>query len=330
LYQRPYPGLSGELSVVVSDADHAYSLTLAGERQLTLLAVDPLAARVLDFLAEKAQLTSTLSSTPDAIRIRVVCAEAPPGMDPVGEVLCGLDHPARERPRIEYDPDGLFMIKPALLPERVWFWQQLLRLSNGIAAQVQNWGGALLHGGLAQLPVGLQTRPDQAEGALLGGRSGVGKSTACARLPLPWYSLSDDLTLVVRGGDGRYWAHPWPTWSRFFDPDSPYYFENQPTLPHSPRWDVQRPVLLRGIFILEQGAIERIHPLSLFQATASLCELARHPLPRWQDEPESELKAMRAQRFNNLFDLARQLPVSQLDVRLDGAFWEQITGSFAG
>lgn len=315
---------------MVSDADHAYSLTLAGERPLTLFAVDPLAARVLDFLAEKAQLTSTLSSTPDAIRIRVVCAEAPPGMEPVGEVLCCLDHPARERPRIECSPEGQLMAKLALLQERVWLWQQLLRLSNSIAAQAQNWGGALLHGGLAQLPAELQSQPGQAEGVLLGGRSGVGKSTASARLPLPWRSLSDDLTLVVRGGDGRYWTHPWPTWSRFFDPASPYYFENQPERADSPRWDVQRPVLLRGIYILEQGLIERIHPLSLFQATASLCELARHPLPRWQDDSECEVKAQRTQRFNNLYDLARQLPVAQLDVRLDGAFWEQIEGSFAG
>jgi SynChlorMet cassette protein ScmC len=247
-------------------------------------------------------------------------------MDPEGEVVCRLDHPERERPRIERSPEGLILITPVPPLERVWLWQQLLSLSNGIAVQAQNWGGALLHGGLAQLPAQLQTHPDQAEGVLLGGRSGVGKSTACARLPLPWRSLSDDLALVVRGGDGRYWAHPWPTWSRFFDPASPHYFENQPEQANGPRWDVQRPVLLRGIFILEQGVVECIHPLSLFQATASLCELARHPLPRWQDDSERELRARRTQRFNNLYDLAHQLPVSQLDVRLDGAFWEQIGG----
>ena len=81
---------------------------------------------------------------------------------------------------------------------------------------------------------------------------------------------------------------------------------------------------------MEQGLIERSQALSPAQATASLCELARHPLPRWQDESQDELKAQRTQRFNNLYDLARQLPVSQLDVRLDGVFWEQIEGSFAG
>ena len=35
----------------------------------------------------------------------------------------------------------------------------------------------------------------------------------------PWRSLCDDATLVVRDASGRYWAHPWPTWSRFYTLD---------------------------------------------------------------------------------------------------------------
>ena len=59
--------------------------------------------------------------------------------------------------------------------------------------------GLLLHGALAV---------HNGAGFILAGPSGVGKTTASRRLPLPWRSLSDDCVLVVRDANGRYWAHP--------------------------------------------------------------------------------------------------------------------------
>jgi len=44
-------------------------------------------------------------------------------------------------------------------------------------------------------------------GFVRAGPGTVGKSTASRRLPLPWRSLCDDKTLVVRDRKGRFWAH---------------------------------------------------------------------------------------------------------------------------
>lgn len=83
---------------------------------------------------------------------------------------------------------------------------QLVQLSLAIASWAEDRGGLLLHGALAE---------HDGRGAILAGPGGVGKTTASRRLPPSWRSLSDDVALVVRGVDGKYWAHPWPTWSRF-------------------------------------------------------------------------------------------------------------------
>ena len=84
-------------------------------------------------------------------------------------------------------------------------------------------GGLLVHGALAEW---------NGIGVILAGPGGVGKTTASKRLPRPWRSLSDDNTLIVKSPDGTYWAHPWPTWSRYRQGDM------------SGSWDVQAAVKL--------------------------------------------------------------------------------------
>ena len=65
-------------------------------------------------------------------------------------------------------------------------------------------GGLPLHGALVE---------HDGRGVLLVGRSGVGKSTACRRLPPRWNALGDDLALAVRRPGGGFAVHPLPTWS---------------------------------------------------------------------------------------------------------------------
>jgi len=153
-------------------------------------------------------------------------------------------------------------------------------------------------------------------GILLAGRSGVGKSTAARRLPPPWRALADDVVLVVPAGDGAYWAHPWPTWSRFFGEERG---------DGSDTWDVQRAVPLRAIFVLEQGEEDRVEPLGPGHAVALLAELARqtstHFLRGW---PLDELAAFNRQRFENLCALVRAVPAYTLYVSLTGTFWDEI------
>src|SRR5271157_5325799 len=77
-----------------------------------------------------------------------------------------------------------------------------------------------------------------------------------------WRSLCDDTTLVVQDSQGNYWAHPWPTWSRFLD--------------GGPRgtWDVQSAVPLKGVFFLSQAVEDRVESVGPGHAVSLLVECA--------------------------------------------------------
>jgi SynChlorMet cassette protein ScmC len=305
----------------------AFILALADGTCLALCAGDETAARVVDFLARVATLTPSplpLGEGPE-VRDRRLLVVTAAGQDVIlphtgdATVVLSLEPTDTPRPhRLWKDPTA----RPEPLTEEQWFWQQLTRLSAAIARETLPRGGVLLHSGLA-------THPDLSGfgnltglcGVLLAGPSGVGKSTAGRRLPPPWRALADDVTLVVRDKEGAYWAHPWPTWSRFFGEEKG---------DGSDTWDVQRAAPLRAIFVLEQGEEDRIEPLGPGHAVALLAELARqtstHFLHGW---PLDELAAFNRQRFENLCALAQAVPAYALQVSRDGAFWTEIEQSLA-
>jgi SynChlorMet cassette protein ScmC len=160
---------------------------------------------------------------------------------------------------------------------------------------------------------------DNEEGAvLIAGRSGIGKSTVSKRLPQPWRSLCDDMTLVVRRLAGAqeanpFWAHPWPTWSRFFGGEK---------REDGCQWDVQRAVPLRAIFFLEQGKEDRVCPMGPGEALCRLTPLAHdttlYLMQGWSLE---EIAVFNLQRFENLCLLVKTLPAFKLNVKLHGKFW---------
>ena len=180
----------------------------------------------------------------------------------------------------------------------------LTRLSLILARQSQAGGGVLLHGGLAERD-GL--------GVILAAAGGTGKTTASNRLPAPWRSLCDDTTLVVRDPQGRYWAHPWPTWSRFLDGEP------------GGTWDVQNAVPLKGIFFLARAAEDRAERLGLGHTVSMLVECAGQAsmVMALGLSPE-ELRAHHLERFNNLCALARITPAHRLHLSLNGAFWQEM------
>jgi SynChlorMet cassette protein ScmC len=304
----------------------SFILSLVDGTRLALRAGDASAARVVTFLARAAQLSPiSLSPCPSpngrgvGVRARRLLAvtegKTPPsGTD--GDAMCPLEPPGTQRPR-RRQIEGNGVLTPVFEPltEEQWLWVQLVRLSACIARETHPRGGVLLHSGLALLP-SPSGRGAGGEGILLAGRSGVGKSTASARLPPPWRALADDVTLVVRDGSGAYWAHPWPTWSRFFGEEAG---------DGSDTWDIQRAVELRAVFVLEQGEEVRAEPLGPGHAICLLAELAQqtstHLLRGW---PIEEIAAFNLQRFENLCALAEAVPVYLLHVSLDGAFWEAI------
>ena len=181
---------------------------------------------------------------------------------------------------------------------------QLVQLSLVIARQAQNFGGLLLHGALAER---------NGWGVVLAGPGRVGKTTASRRLRSPWRSLSDDATLIVRDEKGAYWAHPWPTWSRFMS-DGP-----------NGTWDVNHAVPLRGIFFLEQAQQDQIAPAAPGQSVCLLVELAEHT--SWSmahGYGKEAAQMLRLQRFENICSLANTVQCYHLHLSLDGAFWEEI------
>jgi len=165
-------------------------------------------------------------------------------------------------------------------------------------------GGIFFHGALAEW---------SGIGVILSAPSGTGKTTASNRLPVPWCSLSDDTTLVVRDAQGVYWAHPWPTSSRFSSGDT------------CASWDVQRAVPLRGIFFLSQSDDDKVKPVASAKAAILLLESSDQPeYLMIKEQNEGEPRALRLQRFDNACSLARVIPAYILNLSLTGDFWYKI------
>ena len=166
-------------------------------------------------------------------------------------------------------------------------------------------GGLFIHGGLAER---------NGSGVILAGPSGVGKTTASIRLPSPWRSLSDDMTLVVRDDQGKYWGHPWPTWS--------FFFENSNS---GRKWDVSYAVPIKGIFFLAQAGEDRADRIGAGQAAGMLLETARQASSRLDDGRSNEdLAATNLRSFNNACILAKSVKSFILNVSLDGQFWNEM------
>lgn len=180
----------------------------------------------------------------------------------------------------------------------------LLELSLVVARDAETRGALLLHGALAER---------NGIGVILAAPGGTGKSTASERLLPPWRSLCDDTTLVVRDGGGNYWAHPWPTWSRFV------------TGGPGGTWNVPCAVKLQAVFFLSQSEIDQAGRTGSGRAATWLIESAQqvgHPMTRGM--PMDQVCALHLERFDNACALARAVPAHLLHLSLTGAFWLEI------
>ena len=186
----------------------------------------------------------------------------------------------------------------------------LVRLSLIFAREAQARGGFLIHGALAER---------DGMGVILAAPGGMGKTTASDRLPAPWRSLCDDTALVVRDVHGIYWAHPWPTWSRFMDGGP------------GGTWDVQTAVPLKGIFVLARAVENRAERVGPGQAVSLLVEcVGQASTSMARGLSEGELRALHLERFDNLCAMARIIPVHVLHISLAGAFWQEINQALEG
>lgn len=197
----------------------------------------------------------------------------------VPDVFCGLFH--SRKPAVE-------RMRRALIP----IFEETIRS-----------GGLPIHGALVET---------QGVGVLLAGRSGVGKTTCCKRLPSRWQVLSDDMSLVSPSAWGGYRAHPMPTWSTFESDKS-----------HWP-CRASRSVPLRALFILQQASEDGVVPLAGAKAALMVetaCGEVALPIYLVGGPDDSSL---RTRIFENAVSLAGAVPVFRLRVSLEGRFWERI------
>ena len=181
---------------------------------------------------------------------------------------------------------------------------QLMRLALTIAREAETDGGLLIHGGLAE---------KKGQGVILAGPGGIGKTTASSRLSSPWHSLSDDTSLVVSDKQGVYWAHPWPTWSRFMfgGPGG--------------QWNVQNAVPLKAIFFLSQASEIRAETMDRGKAICRLLETVKEASSLMSSRMFiDEIRAHNLQRFDNACEIVRSVPCYDLRLSMTGAFWNEI------
>ncbi len=167
--------------------------------------------------------------------------------------------------------------------------------------------------GRAGLPLHAALMEFGGRGVLFAGRSGAGKTTACRRIPAPWTPLSDDTALVVRGEDGRYYAHALPTWSAIRSGDA------------NRTCNVSRSLPLAALFFIVQAGSDEVIPVGGGTASVLIDQASmmvfRSVRPIGQRELSPRLKRM---VFNNAASLAASVPGYVLRLSLTGCFWEKI------
>ncbi len=168
----------------------------------------------------------------------------------------------------------------------------------------------VLQGGL---PIHAALLEYEGRGILLAGRSEVGKSTACRRVPVPWKPLGDDMALIVRDASGRYHAHALPTWSAVRNGL------------HDRTWDVGRSVPLAGIFFLFQAvADETVYPgggtASVMLDSASM--MVFRSVNSLTDPVDGS--PLRRNVYSNAASMVSAVPSFILRLSLEGRFWEKI------
>lgn len=251
-----------------------FSLSLADGTKLTLVSADERAARLLEIFAAATQLEARDQA----------------------ELLLTVST-NDEYMLIETMEGGVFQV--SLSQNRMENPICFFGLSQIIAQQTSS--GVLLHGALAEY---------KNRGVILIAQGGTGKTTASNRLSFPWRSLSDDLTLVIRDRQGKYWAHPFPTWSCFSDGDE------------RGQWNIQKRVPMAAIFHLSQSETDRVESMSTAEAMILLLQSAEQALflSKHIFDVES-LRVVRLRLFDQFSILTRTTPIAKLYLSLSGSFW---------
>ena len=269
-------------------------LELADGNSWAISAKDDVSSRIAQLLTETMQLDSSYRKSQHSLIIINGCS-------PAGQRFSGKSYPAIHSAKVLTNTD-ICQISSTQNNDELAI--QLMKISLVVCREVEAHGGVLIHGALAE---------KNGAGVILAGPGDVGKTTASERLTLPWKSLSDDCTLIVRDRKGSYHAHPWPTWSTFMFGGT------------GGSWNVQYSVPLKAIFVLKQNPTDQAEPLGQGQA---ICMLNETTTQAWyvseNDLDEQKKQAMRLQRFCNLCELIKKIPAYLLHISKYGPFWKEI------
>ncbi len=191
-------------------------------------------------------------------------------------------------------------LRPAHNPDM--FNIQIQRIAQTVAADVIFKGGALIHGGLCRF---------KGYGAVMAGAGNIGKTTASNRLPFTWISCSDDSTLIIPHSTGGFKAHPWPTWSRFYQggPDG--------------EWEVERGITLTAIFFLKQSKKNGVEPLDSARVKALLIDTIEH-VTRLNRTTGKDKHNFIKKCIQSAEKIASEIPAYRLGVSLEGEFWKEM------
>jgi SynChlorMet cassette protein ScmC len=168
-------------------------------------------------------------------------------------------------------------------------------------------GGLTLHAALVEL---------EGRGVLLAAKGGSGKSTCCRRLPGDWKVWCDDETLVTLDDNGKYLAHPFPTWSHYLSEEG------------IKTWLTETAVPVSAVCFLKQDENDGIEPLQSFEASMWVYHSV---YPVYEKKfgkqlKETDKRSFSARLFHNACDMARTVPAYVLKASLHGRFWEEIEG----
>lgn len=153
----------------------------------------------------------------------------------------------------------------------------------------------------------------EGRGVLIAAPAGMGKSTCYRRLPPPWEPLCDDFALVVSCGEGRYRAHPFPTFSEYLESKS------------SRTWPSPRSVPVDAVFFLEHGLTDHVAPLATHLVPTMVFDAQQQLLSTVLSRLNPVVaQDLRARLFENACAMAGALPAYRLTATLTGRFWEHI------
>lgn len=258
-------------------------------------------------LADGSEWSLTCSESParEVVEQLARTMNLAPGIKAQNDVLVSMDpgQDPNERPvKIRSRNQVLIGPVPAMQPSPNARTQNLLMsaVGNALGYLIQQDRGVLLHAALAEW---------QGSGVLFAGPGGIGKSTTSRRLPPGWRSLCDDTCLIVEH-QGTFYAHPWPTWSRFLYGKGP-----------GDQWNVQEYLPVRAVFLLDRSKEDYLERINQAEAAISLVKSNEQIKPLQLPTLAQEHRiAKRMKVFDAISKLVRAVPVVRLYLGLDGDF----------